>query len=138
MKTDPLDDIGTMLESLRSRRGELKAFEGLIEGVLTALQSIEGLMERAAANRLAGEIMGSGDDSGLVNALTEGLRNLSIKAPDVVVNVPQQAAPVVNVPPAQVTVMPAPEGAAVKGWTMTVTSRDASDRIRTISLKPEN
>ena len=117
------DEIKALLDTMANRQGELQKFENLLSEVAVAMQEIVGLMERPAA------------DQGIASAIVEGLKGLSLKAPDVVVNVP---APVVNVPAPQVTVMPAAAGATPTGWVLTITSRDGSGAIRSLSFKPEN
>ena len=120
---DEIRDLLGSLESAAGRREQLAKFEGLLSEVAVALGTIVEIMEKPA-------------DTSITTALSQALQNLQIKSPEVTVNVPQAAAPTVNVAAPAVTVMPSASGP--KGWTLTVNSRDGNGNIRTLSFKPEN
>lgn len=69
-----IDDIETLLGAMRDRGAEMKAFEGLLMEISTAMAEIVECMNKPKP----------ADDS-MVRALTEGLAKL--KAPQVTVNV---------------------------------------------------
>ena len=69
-----LDDIETLLGAMRDRGAEMKAFEGLLMEISTAMAEIVECLNKPR-----------GDDGAMVRALTEGLAKL--KAPQVTVNV---------------------------------------------------
>ncbi len=116
-----LDDIQTLLDSMRSRQGEIASFEKLLGEISVQMGDIVALMEKD-------------DDS----AIAEAIRAIQIPAPEVTVNIPQAKAPevVVNVPAPQVTVN-VPEEKQPKGWKLLITGRDGNGAIREIVFKPE-
>lgn len=123
-----IDDIAALVDVARARKGEMTSFEGLLSEISVALSDIVACMEKPETED---------DDSAIVNALLTGLREMRVNA-EVHVN-PTITAPEVhvNVQPAQVTVMEAPEKEPTS-WTLTVTGRDGNGQIRTLSFKPEN
>src|SRR5258706_338805 len=104
MPMSAIDDIAALVDTMRARKGEMTSFEGLLSELVVILGDIESKMGQPE------------DHSALINALLQGLRELRI-SPEVHVNVPQIAAPEVNVTvqPAQVVVM-APPDKEPKGW----------------------
>lgn len=120
-----VEEVRKMFEDMAARKDEMTEFKGLLGEISIALGSIVECMEKEE----------KGDDQAVVTALVQGLQGLSIKAPEIQVNVP--AAQVsVTVQPAQVVVMP--PGESTKGWVLTVTGHDGNGRVRTMSFKPEN
>lgn len=89
-------------------------------------QAAGEIVEAIAALAEAVKRAAPGGQDAICRALIEGLRGLTIKAPDVHVTVQ---------PPALTVV--APEGQPIKGWKLTVTGHDADGRIRDLALKPE-
>lgn len=85
--------------------------------IVEALEALTAAVMRAAPG---------GDQVALCRAIVEGLRGITIKAPDVHVTVN---------PPALTVV--APDGQPLKGWKLTVTGHDADGRIRDVSLNPQ-
>lgn len=88
----PLDDIEKAMRMLRDRGAEMKAFEGLLTEISSALADILAHMEKPKDGGMGG--------------IAQALSNLSIKAPDIHVNptpveihVPKQAPPTVVVSP---------------------------------------
>lgn len=120
MSNATIDDVRALLDQLVSRESTPRS-DALLGEVCVALQDIVSLLERPD------------DDSASCAAIVAAIQSISFKAPDVHVNVP---AANITVPPAVVTVMPA-EASPIKGWLLTVKSRDANGAIREISFKPE-
>ena len=119
-----LDELSEIVETMRSRKAEITAFEGLLTDISTSPADILAAMEKPA------------QDAGAIQALAEGLRNLTIKAPDITVQAAAAPKVDVTVQPAQVVVMP-PETQAIKGWKLVITNRDGNGAIREISFRPE-
>lgn len=115
-----IDAVSQLVESLWSRRAEIKTLEGLMKEICVYLGEES---ERQAAGELTPR------DKALVDALRAVVLNTP-DAPDVHVNV---EAPTVNVAAPQVTVV-VPEA---KGWVGTVLTRDGNNQMKTFSLKPE-
>lgn len=116
-----IDDLATLIESVRSRSDEMKDFKAVLSEISVALGELIGTLEHTP----------------------EPVINIqAAAAPQVEVNVAAPAippAPEVNVTvqPAQVVIMPATESAAPKGWKLRITARDGNGAIQSISLIPE-
>jgi len=82
-----LDDIQTLLTAMQDRGAEMRTFEGLLSEISTALADILSVMEKPADERA---------ESKQMSELVRAVSNLSLKSPDVRVNV--QPAPVTVVP----------------------------------------
>ena len=122
---DALEDVTRLMETLRSRFGEIKAFDGLLSQISVALSEIVDLMEKP--------------DASIAEAITAGFKGMQMSAPPVNVAAPEinMTAPEVNVTvqPAQVVIMPAAEvqSSVSRGWNIVITSRDGNGAIRGIS-----
>jgi type II secretory pathway component PulM len=121
-----IDEIRALLTHMQSRSQEVTKVESLLAEVSQALSDIVTLMGQPDED----------DDQVLADAILEGLRGLSIKAPDVHVSVP--AAPDVHVTVQAPSVTVQAPANPLAGWTLRVTSRDELGQIQTVSLKPEN
>lgn len=92
-----LDDIEKAMRMLRDRGAEMKAFEGLLTEISSALADILGALEKPKAEKE--------NEYGPLVAAIKGLSlkmdapKVDFKAPDITVNVPEQKAPVINFTP---------------------------------------
>jgi hypothetical protein len=121
-----IEDIVAIVDSMKERKAQMSAFEGVLSEVSVTLAEILNVLERPDT------------DSRVADAIISGLRGLTFAAPEIHVNVPVQPTPEVQVTvqPAQVVVMPA-EARQMTGWKFTITERDGNNNIRGISMKPD-
>ena len=127
-----LDDIHSLLDSMRDRKAEMNAFEGLLTEISSALADILAHMEKsgnAASNTAADKPTDAALSKaieGLSKTLAKQFDNSATAKPTPVhVNVPKADAPTINVMPhdwksLRITVgKPAPDG--TKEFTITKT-----------------
>lgn len=120
-----LDDMRALLDAMSSRKEELTKWEGLLSEISVALTDIVACMEKPEED----------DDSALISAI----QGLSIKAPDIHVNVASAPPPDVNVmvQPSQVVVMPSPSN--LNGLKIRITARDGNGAMSEFTfIQPEN
>jgi hypothetical protein len=101
---------------------DTSALEDVLSEISSALSDLLVVLERPTAEAAVPQV-------------TVNSPSVIVNSPDVIVNVPE-ARPVINVQPASVVVMPAPES-AMKGWRLVVTERDGNGAIYSVNLIPE-
>jgi hypothetical protein len=134
--------IEAIVDKMRSRAGEMTTFEGLLSEISVCLTDILAVMEKpeppdthdqeeVAALKSIADALNKPDaddkeELSILRAIAEAIKALQLKAPDIQV----------NVPPAQVVVMPADER-PMRGWKLRITGRDGNNNISEISFKPD-
>jgi hypothetical protein len=102
---NPLDDIQTLLNAMRDRGIEMDTYRGLLDKIGQSLVDIVMLLERPEAPE-------ADEAPDISPALLEALNRLSIPAP--VVNM-ETMAPIINVLPSTVQMMPSSGAQTVTG-----------------------
>lgn len=117
------NDIRLLLDSMESigaAGANLQKFKDALTDIASSLSALVQAAEREPAA-----------DTSIAQAIA-GLR---FPAPEVTVNVPQQAQPNITVQPSQVVVMPSET--APKGWLLSITKYDGNGKAREIKFTPE-
>jgi len=127
-----IDDIEKLLAAMKDRGAEIRMLEGLLGEISVALSEGMATLDRMAKKDPAEEAAEKAHEAaelGALNRIADCIAGLQITAPAVNVMVPQAPAP-------QIMFMPSEER-VMKGWSLTITQRDANGGIRKISLTPE-
>jgi len=118
-----LDDIQSLLNSMRDRGAEIDAFRNCLTEIAQSMTDIVLLMEKPEAPEPPGQ-----EDKAML-ALIE-----RIQMPPAVVNVTTPP-PAINVLPSPIQFMPSPQ--TPLSWKLSITRRDDMGNIRDISIKQE-
>ena len=120
--TEAFKDIRALLDSMES----IGAAGASLQRFHTALADI--------ASSMSALVQAAEKDAVADTSVADAIAAIRFPAPEIEINVPQQAPPIINVQPSQVVVMP---GDSPKGWLLSLTKYDGNGKAREIKFTPE-